>query len=130
MSHPPGRGQLGKCKVSKDRGFGFWRLCLPVLNVQGVQSPVGFWDPVGFSADGDVASFRRRRTVELKHGRIAMLACMGYMTPEITGKFPGYLSPSMDLKFADIPNGLDAIPVVPVAGVLGSSKESKCGQAR
>ena len=36
--------------------------------------------------------------------------------PRITGKFPGYLSPSMDVKFADIPNGLAAISKVPVAG--------------
>ena len=34
-----------------------------------VQPPVGFWDPLGLSADGDVAVFKRRREVELKHGR-------------------------------------------------------------
>jgi hypothetical protein len=33
----------------------------------------------------------------------------GYITPEIAGKFPGYLSPSAGLKFADVPNGLAAI---------------------
>ena len=82
----------------------------------GVQAPVGFWDPLGFTADGDVAAFRRRRSVELKHGRIAMLATMGFITPEITGKFPGYLSPSQGLKFADIPNGLAAISKVPALG--------------
>merc|ERR1712187_86197 len=76
------------------------------------------YDPVGFTADGDVAAFRRRRSVELKHGRISMLACMGYMTPEITGKFPGYLSPSSGLKFEDIPNGLAAVSKVPAAGWL------------
>ena len=42
-----------------------------------------------------------------------MLATMGYITPEITGKFPGYLSPSAGLKFADVPNGLAAISKVP-----------------
>ena len=36
-----------------------------------------FWDPVGFTSDGDVASFKRRRSVELKHGRISMMATMG-----------------------------------------------------
>ena len=35
---------------------------------------------------------------------------------EITGKFPGYLSPSAGLKFADVPNGLAAISKVPAAG--------------
>merc|ERR1712060_998134 len=82
----------------------------------GVQDPVGFWDPLGFSADGDVSSFKRRRSVELKHGRVSMLATMGYITPEVTGKFPGYLSPSSGLKFADIPNGLAAISKVPALG--------------
>ncbi|CAK9021501.1 Fucoxanthin-chlorophyll a-c binding protein B [Durusdinium trenchii] len=45
-----------------------------------------------------------------------MLATMGYITPEITGKLPGYLSPSAGLKFADVPNGLAAISKVPAAG--------------
>merc|ERR550525_2056285 len=85
-------------------------------NELGVQAPVGFWDPVGFTADGDVDDFTRRRGVELKHGRISMLATMGYITPELTGKFPGYLSPSMGLKFGDIPNGFAAVSKVPALG--------------
>merc|ERR1712066_614678 len=87
-------------------------------NELGVQAPVGFWDPAGFTADGSVEDFKRRRATEIKHGRISMLATMGYITPEITGKFPGYLSPSADLKFADIPNGLAAISKVPALGWL------------
>merc|ERR1711870_109867 len=55
-------------------------------NELGVQAPVGFWDPVGFTKDGNTALFLRRRTVEIKHGRISMLAAMGYIPPEITGK--------------------------------------------
>ncbi|CAK9099696.1 Caroteno-chlorophyll a-c-binding protein (Fragment), partial [Durusdinium trenchii] len=85
-------------------------------NELGVQAPVGFWDPAGFTADGSVENFKRRRQTELKHGRISMLATMGYITPEITGKLPGYLSPSAGLKFADVPNGLAAVSKVPAAG--------------
>lgn len=44
-----------------------------------------FWDPAGFTKDGSVEFFNRRRQTELKHGRISMLATMGYITPEITG---------------------------------------------
>ena len=51
-------------------------------NELGVQDPVGFWDPAGFTADGSVENFQRRRQTELKHGRISMLATMGYITPE------------------------------------------------
>merc|ERR1712045_516743 len=82
----------------------------------GVQAPVGFWDPLGLSADGDVATFTRRRETELKHGRVCMLATMGYITPTLVGTWPGYLSPSSGLKFSDVPNGLGALSKVPLAG--------------
>ncbi|CAK0817363.1 unnamed protein product [Prorocentrum cordatum] len=85
-------------------------------NELGVQAPLGFWDPIGYTADGDEAAFKRRRATELKHGRISMLAAMGYITPELGFKFSGYLSPSMGLKFADVPNGLKAVSVVPALG--------------
>merc|ERR1711966_473734 len=52
-------------------------------NELGVQAPLGFWDPIGYTKDGDVDAFKRRRQTELKHGRISMLACMGYITPEL-----------------------------------------------
>ena len=73
----------------------------------GVQDPVGFWDPLGLSADKDEATFKRRRAVEIKHGRIAMYATIGYIVPEYY-KFPGDLSPSLGIKFADVPAGLAA----------------------
>ena len=76
----------------------------------------------------------RRRETEIKHGRVAMFATMGqklkqvrlhswmrqwpcmnfgffiilvqgYIAPEYY-RFDGYLSPSMNLKFSDVPNGL------------------------
>jgi light-harvesting complex I chlorophyll a/b binding protein 1 len=81
----------------------------------GVQDPVGFWDPLGFSADKDEATFKRRRAVEIKHGRIAMYATMGYITPYYY-KLPGDLSPSQGIKFADVPLGLAAISKVPGLG--------------
>ena len=37
-----------------------------------------------------------------------MYATMGYIVPEYF-KFPGYLSPSLGLKFSDVPNGLAAL---------------------
>merc|ERR1719203_2594295 len=71
----------------------------------GVQAPVGYWDPLGFAADGDADAFKRRREVELKHGRVCMFATLGYIVPEYV-RFPGDLSPSLGLKFAEVPNGL------------------------
>merc|ERR1712224_213662 len=81
----------------------------------GVQAPVGFWDPLGFTKDGDVDLFRRRRETELKHGRVCMIATLGYMVPEYV-RWPGYLSPKLELTFADVPNGLTALSKVPALG--------------
>merc|ERR1719414_1784634 len=81
----------------------------------GVQAPVGFWDPAGLCKDGDADAFKRRRVTEIKHGRVSMFACLGYITPEYF-KWPGYCSPSAKLAFADIPNGLAALSTVPGAG--------------
>merc|ERR1719356_1176269 len=83
----------------------------------GVQAPVGFWDPLGLAKDGDTEAFRRRRVTEIKHGRVSMLACVGYIVPEYI-KFPGYCSPSSKLAFTDIPNGLGALSKIPGAGLM------------
>merc|ERR1712217_173308 len=85
-------------------------------NELGAQPPLGYWDPAGFVADGDEENFWRYRSAEIKHGRIAMLATVGYMTPEITGKMNLLLSWSARLKMTDVPNGLAAISKVPAAG--------------
>ena len=44
------------------------------------------------------------------------IVALDLVWPRITGKLPGYLSPSAGLKFADVPNGLAAISKVPAAG--------------
>merc|ERR1712216_999849 len=45
----------------------------------------------------------------IKHGRIAMLACVGVITTEAGIRFPGYLSKSLDLKFADVPGDVGGV---------------------
>jgi len=103
---------------TRRKGTGSVTVLKAFENELGVQEPVGFFDPLGLSADGDVEVFRRRRETEIKHGRISMLATMGYITPELVGKFPGYLSPYYNIKFEDVPNGLAAISKVPFFGWL------------
>jgi len=84
----------------------------------GACDPLLFWDPIGFCEAGTKEDFDRRRAVELKHGRVCMVAALGMIWPDLFGKFDGYLSPSAGLKFADVPSGLAAIPAVPVQGWL------------
>lgn len=87
----------------------------------GVQDPVGFWDLAGLTVNDDVVHFQRQRQTRLKCGRSPVPATMGYFTPELEGKLPGYLSPSMGVKFTDVPHGLAAISTehVPVKNKLG-----------
>ena len=85
----------------------------------GACDPLLFWDPVGYCQDGCTKEdFDRRRAVELKHGRICMVATIGMVWPDLFGKFDGYLSPSQNLKFADVPSGIAAVSKVPLEGWL------------
>merc|ERR1712061_429208 len=92
-----------------------------LTNELGACPPLGFWDPLALSKgktddpEFELIQFRRRRAVEIQHGRVSMLATIGYIVPEYF-KWPGYLSPSMDLKFEDVPTGLAAFSKLPVQG--------------
>merc|ERR1712151_978209 len=81
----------------------------------GAQPPLGFWDPLGFCDDGDAVVFRRRRILELKHGRVSMLAAVGYIVPEYF-KFDFLIAPSVWLKGVAIDNGLAALKALPPEG--------------
>jgi len=82
----------------------------------GVTEPLGVFDPLGWLTT-QPESFERRRAVERKHGRIAMAAVVGNIVHNNHIVFDGYISPSNDLKFADIPTGINGIFAVPTAGL-------------
>ena len=48
----------------------------------GVTAPLGFFDPLSFSAEASEGKVRFYREVELKHGRVAMLAALGFLVGE------------------------------------------------
>ena len=79
----------------------------------GAQPPTGFFDPLKLSKGISPERFDLYRTAEMKHGRVAMLCVVGYVVPEIY-RFPGEVA--YGLKFADVPNGLDAIAAIPALG--------------
>ena len=82
----------------------------------GAQAPLGFFDPLGLLTNADQARFDRLRAVELKHGRISMLAVLGHITTTGGVHLPGAIDLS-GLKFSDVPNGLAAFSVIPAAGI-------------
>lgn len=75
----------------------------PFANEIGAQAPLGFFDPLGMVGDGTQARFDRLRLVEVKHGRVAMMAVVGYLTT-----YAGVRSPGME----NVPAGFDAIKKV------------------
>jgi len=80
----------------------------------GITAPLGYWDPIGLAKDEETFNFYRR--AELKHGRVAMLAMIGYAVPYFF-KFDGWLATNPELKFADIPPGIDAVRAISAAGI-------------
>jgi len=83
----------------------------------GAQPPLGYWDPLNFSENGDPEKFARYRYVELKHGRIAMLAFLGEIVTRAGIHLPGTIDKS-GTTFESIPNGFAALSEVPKLGVV------------
>ena len=83
----------------------------------GAQPPLGFWDPLGLLENADQERFDRLREVELKHGRISMLAVLGHVVTTAGVRLPGNIDVDGD-KFADIPTGLAALGAVPPFGLV------------
>merc|ERR1719199_1577568 len=53
-------------------------------NMPGVLAPMGFFDPLGFCSADDITEGKIKfyREVELKHGRVGMLAALGFLVGE------------------------------------------------
>jgi len=88
-------------------------------NELGAQPPLGFWDPLELVADADQETFDRLRYVEIKHGRISMLAFVGNLITRDGIYLPGNIDKSGD-AFSSFPNGWAAIQgenAIPGAGL-------------
>lgn len=53
-----------------------------VKDLAGITEPLGFFDPAGFTQDVSEGRIRFYREVELKHGRLGMLAALGFLVAE------------------------------------------------
>lgn len=86
-------------------------------NEVGVQPPLGFFDPLDLLADGNQETFDRLRTTELKHGRVSMLAVVGYLVTAAGIRLPG----DIDLDgtaFADLDGGFANLAEMPIFGAI------------
>lgn len=74
----------------------------------GNLQPVGFFDPLNFVKE-DEKNFRKFRTAEIKHGRVAMMAAAGAVVQHYV-RLPG---------LQDVPSGLAALQSTP--GQIGAA---------
>ena len=56
----------------------------PCYGLPGAVSPLGFFDPLGFTKDMELLGVKRFREAEIMHGRVAMMATVGYLIGEST----------------------------------------------
>jgi Chlorophyll A-B binding protein len=74
----------------------------------GAQVPLGFFDPIGLVNNASPERFDRLRYVEIKHGRVCMLAFLGNVITRAGLHLPGNID-SAGHSFASYPNGLAAL---------------------
>ena len=95
----------------------------PVMRAEGeigVTPPLGVYDPLNLLAtpvEYPRRDYKRYVELEIKHGRISMLAVLGHIVTTAGVRLPGDIDYS-GTSFASIGTGWDATQSVPVAGAL------------
>jgi hypothetical protein len=75
-----------------------------------------FRDPLNMLDGADEARFDRLRYVEIKHGRIAMLAVLGHIHTAFGARLGGDIAKG--LPFASVKTGIAGLSDIPTAGIL------------
>jgi len=73
-------------------------------NEIGALPPLGYWDPAGFMKGQNEEKFLEYRAKELKHGRIAMLAIVGFLVQPYA---------EFGIGFSGVPGGVQALWTYP-----------------
>jgi len=95
---------------------------MAVSDLPGISTETGnqVWDPLGLSDKMDESNLNLVRAAELKHCRVAMLACVGWAWTATGTHFEGMLSFHPPVSFAEATaaaNPLAAAAMVPGAGI-------------
>eukprot|EP00593_Proboscia_inermis_P011666 CAMPEP_0171322722 /NCGR_PEP_ID=MMETSP0816-20121228/115132_1 /TAXON_ID=420281 /ORGANISM="Proboscia inermis, Strain CCAP1064/1" /LENGTH=290 /DNA_ID=CAMNT_0011821267 /DNA_START=56 /DNA_END=929 /DNA_ORIENTATION=+ len=93
------------------------------LDLPGALDPVGFFDPLGFAEKANDATLLRYREAEITHGRVAMLATIGFLVGEkVEGSsflFDAQISGPAITHLSQVPNGFWIILVT----AIGAAEE-------
>ena len=56
--------------------------CVDAKTLAGIRAPTGYFDPAGLAAKTTPDQVKRYREAELTHGRVCMLAALGFLFGE------------------------------------------------
>jgi len=86
-----------------------------VDDLPGALPPMGFFDPLGFADGADEATLKKYREAEVTHGRVAMLAVVGFLVGEAvegsTFLFDAQISGPAIAQFPQVPVGYDLLVI-------------------
>merc|ERR1712127_783627 len=86
-----------------------------VETMPGALAPMGFFDPLGFAKNADENALKRYREAEVTHGRVAMLAVVGFLVGEAvegsTFLFDAQITGPAISQFPQVPVGWDLLIV-------------------
>jgi len=82
----------------------------PCFGLPGAIAPLGYFDPLGFCKDRSLSGVKRFREAEIMHGRVAMMATVGYLVAENT--------PTIAYGFDHPTIANNMIPEIPLFGVM------------
>ena len=89
----------------------------------GALPPVGFFDPLGFAEKADENTLKRYREAELTHGRVSMLAVLGFLVGEkVEGSsflFDASIKSPAISHLGQVPEGFWAILLI----TIGAAKQ-------
>merc|ERR1719464_1827427 len=109
---------LGPAAAFSPTQVGKTSTCLATFtpdNMPGALPPMGFWDPLGFAEKADEKTLKRYREAEVTHGRVAMLAVIGFLVGEaVEGSsflFDAQITGPAITHFTQVPDGWDALIV-------------------
>mmetsp|Transcript_19238 Transcript_19238/g.40574 ORF Transcript_19238/g.40574 Transcript_19238/m.40574 type:complete len:227 (+) Transcript_19238:94-774(+) len=90
-----------------------WQDSFTINNLPGALPPMGVWDPLGFADKAGEKTLKRYREAEITHGRVAMLAVVGFLVGEaVEGSsflFDAQISGPAITHPGQIPDGWDAL---------------------
>ena len=82
----------------------------PCYGLPGAIEPLGYFDPLGFCKNRNLVGVKRFREAEIVHGRVAMMATVGYLVGENT--------PTIAYGFNNPTIANNQIPEIPLFGLV------------